>query len=139
VLTQPAIFWLGRGAVEELDFWGGTFCLVLFATVEVILFAWVFGMDKAWTEMHVGSDITIPRIYRFIIKYITPAFLLLILGFWFFQEWIPTILLRNVAPENKWYIIGIRLMLVGFFTLLVFLVWRVWKRRAAAQVGRNNV
>ena len=93
-------------------------------------------MDKAWTEMHVGSDITIPRIYRFIIKYITPAFLLLILGFWFSQEWIPTILLRNVAPENKWYIIGIRLMLVVFFALLVFLVWRIWKRRAA---GRNNV
>jgi neurotransmitter:Na+ symporter, NSS family len=136
VLTQPAIFWLGRGAVDELDFWGGTFCLVLFATVEVILFAWVFGMDKAWTEMHVGSDITIPRIYRFIIKYITPAFLLFILGFWFVQEWIPTILLRNVAPENKWYIIGIRLMLVGFFALLTFLVWRIWKRRAE---GRNNV
>ncbi len=118
--------------------------LVLFATVEVILFAWVFGMDKAWTEMHVGSDITIPRIYRFIIKYITPAFLLLILGFWFVQEWIPTILLRNVAPENKWYIIGIRLMLVGFFALLVFLVWRIWKRKETvrhfdkAQCGQSS-
>jgi SNF family Na+-dependent transporter len=139
VLTQPAIFWLGRGAVDELDFWGGTFCLVLFATVEVILFAWVFGMDKAWTEMHVGSDITIPRIYRFIIKYITPAFLLFILGFWFFQEWIPTIVLRNVAPENKWYIIGIRLMLVGFFALLAFLVWRIWKRKAAVRPGSPQV
>jgi hypothetical protein len=91
-------------------------------------------MDKAWTEMHVGSDITIPRIYRFIIKYITPAFLLFILGFWFSQEWIPMILLRNVPPENFWFIVGIRLMLVAFFSLLVFLVWVVWKRRRGAQL-----
>jgi len=134
ILCQPAIFFLGKGAVDEMDFWGGTFCLVLFATIETILFGWVFGMDKAWTEMHVGSDITIPRIYRFIIKYITPAFLLFILGFWFSQEWIPTILLRNVPAENFWFIIGVRLMLVGFFVVLVFMVWHVWKRRRRAQL-----
>ena len=57
VLCQPGIFWLSRGVVDELDFWGGTFCLVLFATIEGVLFAWVFGMEKAWTELHVGSDI----------------------------------------------------------------------------------
>jgi SNF family Na+-dependent transporter len=129
ILCQPAIFFLGRGAVDELDFWGGTFCLVLFATIETILFAWVFGMDRAWTELHVGSDITIPRIYRFIIKYVTPAFLLCILGFWLKQEWISTILLRNVLPENFWFIVGIRLMLLAFFILLVYLVYKVWKRR----------
>jgi SNF family Na+-dependent transporter len=134
ILCQPAIFWLGRGAVDEMDFWGGTFCLVLFATIETILFGWVFGMDKAWTELHVGSDITIPRIYRFIIKYITPAFLLFILGFWFSQEWISTILLRNVPAENFWYVIGIRLMLLGFFAFLAFLVWVIWRRRGRAQV-----
>lgn len=131
ILCQPAIFFLGRGAVDELDFWGGTFCLVLFATIETILFAWVFGMDRAWTELHAGSDITIPRIYRIIIKYVTPAFLLCILGFWLKQEWISTILLRNVPAENFRFIVGIRLMLLAFFILLVFLVWKVWKRRKA--------
>jgi SNF family Na+-dependent transporter len=134
ILCQPAIFFLGKGAVDEMDFWGGTFCLVLFATIETILFGWVFGMDKAWTEMHVGSDITIPRIYRFIIKYVTPAFLLFILGFWFAQEWVPVLLLRNVPPENFWFIIGVRLMLLGFFLFLAFLVWIVWRRRGRAQL-----
>jgi SNF family Na+-dependent transporter len=76
VLCNACVFGLGYGVVDELDFWGGNFCLVLFGAVEAILFAWVFGMDKAWTELHVGSDITIPRIYRFIIRYITPCFLL---------------------------------------------------------------
>lgn len=131
VLTQPGIFFYGKGVVDELDFWGGTFCLVLFATIETILFAWVFGMERAWTEMHVGSDITIPRIYRFIIKFITPAFLLLILGFWFYQKGIPFILLKDVPKGNIPFIIATRLMLVGFFVVLAYMVWRAWKRRAA--------
>jgi SNF family Na+-dependent transporter len=40
ILCQPAIFGLRYGVVDELDFWGGTFSLVLFGTIEVILFAW---------------------------------------------------------------------------------------------------
>jgi len=129
LLCQTPIFLLGKGAVDELDFWGGTFCVVLFAAIETILFVWVFGMEKAWTEMHVGSDITIPRIYRFIIKYITPAFLLLILGFWFVQEWIPVILMENIPVDKAPYIKAIRLGLVTFFAILAFLVWVVWRRK----------
>jgi NSS family neurotransmitter:Na+ symporter len=136
IMTQPGIFFLGKGVINELDFWGGTFCLVLFATIETILFGWVFGMEKAWTEMHVGSDITIPRIYRFIIKYITPAFLLLILGFWFYQQGIPFIMLKDVSKGNVPYIFATRLMLLVFFAVLAFMVWKAWRRRAA---GRENL
>lgn len=133
VLCQPAIFFLSRGVVDELDFWGGTFCLVLFATVESILFAWVFGMEKAWTEMHVGSDITIPRIYRFIIKYITPAFLLFILGFWFWQDWTGIILMKNVPKENIPFVLGTRIGLLIFFAVLAFLVWHIWQHKRQKQ------
>jgi len=133
ILCQPVIFLLGRGVLDEMDFWGGTFCLVVFATIETILFAWVFGMEKAWTEMHVGSDITIPRIYRFIIKYVTPAFLLLILGFWFYQQGVPFVLLKGVPKENVPFIIATRLMLLGMFILLGVLVWLAWRKRARSQ------
>jgi SNF family Na+-dependent transporter len=129
LLTQPTIFLLSRGVIDELHFWGGTFCLVLFATIETILFGWVFGMDKAWTEMHAGSDIRIPGVYHFIIKYVTPAFLFFILGFWFWQEWVPVILLKNVAATDMPYLVGIRLMLVGLFSVLAFLVWHSWRSK----------
>jgi hypothetical protein len=48
---------------------------VIFALAEVILFAWVFGMDKGWQEITDGADMRVPRIYRPIIKYITPLFI----------------------------------------------------------------
>jgi SNF family Na+-dependent transporter len=41
LLCQPVIFFLGNGVLGEMDFWGTTVCLVVFATVEVILFGWV--------------------------------------------------------------------------------------------------
>jgi len=129
ILCQPAIFFLSRGVVNELDFWGGTFCLVLFGAVETILFAWVFGMDNAWVEIHHGADIKIPKVYKFIIKYVTPSFLLCILGFWFYQEGLPTILLVGVAEADKPYVFATRIGLLFLFLILAILVKLAWRRR----------
>jgi SNF family Na+-dependent transporter len=129
-LCQPAIFGLSRGVVDELDFWGGTFSLVLFGTIEAILFAWVFGMDRAWEEIHHGADLRIPKFYKFIIKYITPLFLLTILGFWVVQEGAPSLLMENVAPENRTVIMAVRIFLTLIFTSIALGVWFAWRRRA---------
>jgi len=131
VFCQPAIFLLGRGVVNELDFWGGTFCLVLFATVETILFTWVFGMDKAWDEMHHGAEMAIPKIYRFIMKYVTPFFLIIILVSWLIKDGIPVILMRGVAPADRPFILGTRIFLITLFVLLSVLVKICWRKRRA--------
>jgi neurotransmitter:Na+ symporter, NSS family len=129
LLCQPAIFLLGKGIVNELDFWGGTFCLVVFATVESILFAWIFGIDKAWDEMHHGSMMRIPRIYKFIIKYITPAFLICILGFWFIQDGLPFIMMKGIDDSLRPYVMGTRIGLVFIFITLCVLVKIAWLKR----------
>ncbi|MDD5503682.1 MAG: sodium-dependent transporter [Candidatus Omnitrophica bacterium] len=129
VFCHAAIFLLGKGVVDELDFWAGTFCLVLFATIEVLLFAWVFGIDKAWDEMHHGSMMRIPAPYKFIIKYITPSFLFLILVFWFAQDGLPFIMMRDIDSTVKPYIIGTRLALAGLFFVLCMLVKTAWRKR----------
>jgi NSS family neurotransmitter:Na+ symporter len=131
LMCQGAIFGLGNGVLDELDFWGGNFCLVLFGTVETILFAWVYGMDKAWTEMHVGADIAIPRVYRFIIKYITPFALIALLIGWMYQEGWKTITMAEAKAANRPYILLTRLSLLAFFVALSVLVWVSWRRRAA--------
>jgi SNF family Na+-dependent transporter len=129
ILCQPAIFFLGKGAINELDFWGGTFCLVLFATIETVLFGWVFGMDKAWKEIHRGAMMDVPRVYKFIIKYVTPLLLILILGAWLYQEGASTILMKNVAPADTPYILTIRMMLVLMFVGFAIAVRTAWRRR----------
>ncbi len=131
VLCHAAIFFLGRGVVDELDFWGGTFCLILFATVEVILFSWIFGIEKAWEEMHHGADMRIPGIYKFIIKYVTPAFLLTVLFTWFFQEWLPVIRMDNISSGNRPYILATRAGLCLLFLAIAVLVRIAWKKREA--------
>ncbi|MDD5270649.1 MAG: sodium-dependent transporter [Candidatus Omnitrophica bacterium] len=133
VLCQPAIFFLGKGVVDEMDFWGGTFCLVLFATIETILFTWVFGMDKAWEEMHHGAELRIPGAYKFIMRYITPLFLLVILGSYVLSDsGRQRILMANVAEADKPYILGTRLMLLGIIAVIALMVRNAWKKKGGA-------
>ena len=132
ILCQPAVFFLKNGVVNELDFWGGTFCLVLFAAIEIILFAWIFGMEKAWEEIHHGADMKVPRVYKFIIKYITPLFLILILIAWSYQQAVPILLMKGVSQQDKPYILGIRLMLLAMVIILAILVKIAWKKRKAS-------
>jgi SNF family Na+-dependent transporter len=66
------------GAFDEFDFWSGTFGLVAFALGESIIFAWIFGMDRGWDEITRGADIRVPRFFRYVIKYVTPLFILVV-------------------------------------------------------------
>ena len=56
VLTQPVIFFHGHGFLDEIDYWVGTLALVVFALFEVVLFAWVFGMERGWREIERGAS-----------------------------------------------------------------------------------
>lgn len=75
LLALPTIFFFDKGVFDEYDYWTGDVALVVFALAEVILFAWVFGMDKGWKEIITGADIKVPKVYKFIIKFITPLFI----------------------------------------------------------------
>jgi SNF family Na+-dependent transporter len=66
------------GALDEFDFWTGTFALVVFALGEAFIFSFIFGIDRGWEEITRGADMTVPRVFRFVIRWVTPAFLLAI-------------------------------------------------------------
>jgi SNF family Na+-dependent transporter len=135
ILCQPAIFFLKNGVVDELDFWGGTFFLVVFATIETILFVWVFGMENAWDEIHKGADMRVPAVYKFIIKYITPLFLFFILGMWLWQEWIPIIFMDKVSAANRPFILATRIGIILMFLVLAILVKIAWRRKRRLKVA----
>jgi SNF family Na+-dependent transporter len=76
ILGLWTVFFFGYGAFTEFDDWSGTFGLVVFALLESIAFAWVLGIDKGWEEINRGADIKIPHVFKYVIKYVTPIFLL---------------------------------------------------------------
>ncbi|MCA9245086.1 MAG: hypothetical protein KDA32_14100, partial [Phycisphaerales bacterium] len=69
----------GMNALDTIDYWAGTFAIVVLATVQVVLFGWVIGVDKGFKMAHEGAEIRIPSIFKFIIKYVSPLFLVVIL------------------------------------------------------------
>ncbi len=69
-------------ALDTIDFWVGTFLIFLMATTLIIVFGWVVGVDVGWREAHRGAHIQIPAIFKVIIKYVSPIYLLLIFVLW---------------------------------------------------------
>jgi NSS family neurotransmitter:Na+ symporter len=74
----PTVLFYKQGVFDEYDYWAGTVSLVVFALLETVLFAWIFGMEKGWKEINSGADIKIPIIYKYIIKFVTPLLILFV-------------------------------------------------------------
>ncbi len=129
ICVQPVVFFLGHGFLDEMDYWAGTFGLVIFATIEIFLFAWVFKIDNAWNEINEGADIRIPIIFKYIIKYVTPVYLLVLMGVWLFQGAIPKLLLEGVPASDVPYIWGARILILLLLTGLIWLIHVAWKRK----------
>jgi SNF family Na+-dependent transporter len=129
------VHWLRTGFLDEWDYWAGTFGLVLVAVAETVIFMWIFKPDNAWKSIHQGADIRIPGIFKFIMTYVTPLYLFIILGWWGYTEAIPILTnLRSsggadpVSPENLPYVTLSRAILVLFFIVFAILVRIAWKR-----------
>ncbi|MGN6644473.1 MAG: sodium-dependent transporter [Verrucomicrobiota bacterium] len=69
-------------ALDTIDFWVGTFLIFVLATVLIIVFGWVMGIEKGWQEAHKGAAMRIPKFFKPIIKYVCPLYLLTIFAFW---------------------------------------------------------
>lgn len=68
----------GLIALDTIDFWVGTFFILIVAGIQIIAFGWIFGIDKGLKEAHEGSNMRIPAVFGFIMKYISPTFLLIV-------------------------------------------------------------
>jgi neurotransmitter:Na+ symporter, NSS family len=128
------ISWLEHGFLDEWDYWGGTFGLVVVATIQVMIFMWVFRPERAWRSLHEGADMTIPRVFRFIMTWVTPAYLLVILGWWTATDALPILRLDRaagggeVATEAMPYILASRAILLALVVGWLFLIRLAWRR-----------
>jgi hypothetical protein len=124
------ILWFEHGVLWDWDFWAGDFGLVVMATIEIILFMWIFKPENAWASIHQGADIRIPSIYKFVMTFVTPLYLLVILTWWGIERAIPTLMLEGATPGSETYLNMSRLILLG---IVVFFWWRsAWRGSATA-------
>jgi len=129
------VHWLGHGFLDEWDYWVGTFGLVLVAITEVVIFVWIFKPENAWKSIHMGADINIPKIFKFIMTYVTPIYLLVILTWWGKDEALPILLNQRSAGSSSPvtdvdmpFIMISRGILLLFVVVGLILIRMAWKR-----------
>ena len=131
VAIHLVILFLKYDFLDEMDFWGGTMTLVLVSLVEVILFGWVWGMKNSWKELNTGADIKVPKVFYYIIKYITPVFIIALLFAWSIQSALPELVMDGANPEAipyRWFARG---FMVAVFVGLIVLVRIAWRGKHA--------
>jgi SNF family Na+-dependent transporter len=107
--SRGGIFW------STIDDWVGTFLIFVLAMVQIICFSWVFGVRRGMEEAHHGAQMQIPKAYRFIMKYVTPTYLLVVFAAFCWQN-LPA-WLRSVADEPLRQ--GAMALILGTTVLLV--------------------
>jgi SNF family Na+-dependent transporter len=110
--------------LDEWDFWAGTIGIIFFGFMEIVLFMWVFGGDNAWAELNRNGNIKVPRFFYYILRYITPFFMLLLLSWWGVD------LLPKQLEKTDWTIWVARAYLVILFFVLTVLVFIADKKRS---------
>ncbi|MGR9045037.1 MAG: hypothetical protein ACU83N_07065 [Gammaproteobacteria bacterium] len=118
-------------ALATMDDWIGTVGIFLLATVEVIVFAWVIGVDAGIEEANRGADLLIPKFFRFVFKYVTPVFLLSIFCSWIVESLPGKLEAIRSQPEALLVVICLVISLL-FLLLLVSLAGENWRRNGKA-------
>jgi len=125
------VIWYQRGFLDEWDYWAGTFGLVVCALFEVVIFMWVFGPDNAWSEINQGAQMRIPHFFKWVMTFVTPVFLFILMGWWTVQDAIPTLLMHGKPAEEipvRW---ASRAVMLGIMLVQLWLIRLAWRRRAA--------
>jgi len=109
-----------QGALDEMDFWIGTFSISLFAFIESVLVLNPTIWKKMVEELKEGALLTVPSFYLFILRFVTPLILFLVLFFGIKDGVIPH--LNDPASTGVWVARG---LMVGVFLLGGVLIYRV--------------
>jgi SNF family Na+-dependent transporter len=115
----------GLTGLDTMDFWIGNLCIFIMATVLVLLFAWVIGAERGFRLAREGSELRIPGFFTYVIKYISPVYLLVIFVLWVYHnagDYVRSIVTNNAATFTMVFII----LVMIFFGVLVRLANARW-------------
>jgi SNF family Na+-dependent transporter len=127
-----AYFSKGFTALDTLDFWMANFFIFIFATFQSIAFAWVLGIRKGMAELERGAEIRLPRILPFMLKYVSPVYLLAIFGLWAWknlpERWHAIVTPPADGPPVVLFSVLLILAVGAFFTVVVTIANKAWDK-----------
>ena len=128
LISVPLIIFVNN-TLDEMDFWAGTIGVVLFGFLELIIFMWIFGGKRAWEEINRDGIIKIPTVFYYILRYVTPLYLMILIGAWGYKA------LPDLIEKGDWTIWVARLYLIGLFIFLGVLVFFAERRKNKEDYG----
>jgi len=131
-LTHPVILLKGHGYLDELDYWAGEVGLVVFGFLEVVIFAWIFGIERGWQQIEHGAAIRPSRVFMPILEYATPLFLGGILLLWLWHEVPAKLAMKDVPAQDRAALIGARIVMVALLAATFQIV-----RKASQNWGKG--
>jgi hypothetical protein len=111
--SQPVLFFFAHGFMDQLDFWAGSFGLLLFGFLEIVIFTRLFGMARGWAEINHGARRPVPRIFHFVIAWVMPMGMGAILLAWSATNLLPELDLSKFEAGDRPYVLGARFWLLG--------------------------
>ena len=134
LMGAAIVYYFSKGmiALGTFDFWVGTFCIYLLATFQVLLFGWGMGLQKGMAEIDRGSEIRVPRLVGYILKYVSPLFFFIVFVIFAYQNtgsYVETLKKDGIVQ----FCIGFVVLIAVFFALLIAAAVRRWRKQELTQ------
>ncbi len=127
----------GLTALDTIDFWVGSLMVFMLATLEVILFAWVFGAERGAAYASEGAQMKLPRVFSFTIRYISPAYLLAVFGLWAYYN-LPGEIRGFKGNYVKLYSVLLIAAVAIFLLLLIQVAGKRWRLEGRDMAGPSK-
>ena len=115
----------GLTALDTFDFWVGTFLIYVLAMFQAILYGWILGIERGEEEAHQGAHIRIPKLVQYLLKYVTPVYLIVIFAAFCYSK-MPGYI--QAVSENR--VAGFSIAFIGavivFLLLMIHIAGKRW-------------
>jgi NSS family neurotransmitter:Na+ symporter len=134
-------FTQGLKAMDTIEFWAVDFLIPLLALAILLVYGWVLGVDKGLDELDRGAELRVPRLLGFVIRFVSPVFLIVIFASWFHRN----LIAPDIDPDTVTRIgalradrtvqlsVGLILLVLLLFCLFTAQSVVAWRKREQAR------
>ena len=106
--------------LDTVDSWVGTLGIYVLAMIQLCVFSYIFGVGKGIDEAHEGAHIRIPGIYKPILAFVSPLFLVVLFAFFSYNN-LPTWISHVGEQPAAKYAIGLIVACIVALCAMVYL------------------